>query len=76
LRGSDLITANVLPITTIDDGGTLYLDHSFNATQVQFAGGTGKLVLSNGFTGEILGFSGTGASFTQSDVIDLVGANY
>ena len=73
--GGSLIVASLQPVVTIDDGGTLYLTQNSYET-VHFAGGTGELVLSAGFNGEITGFNGTGASASLSDVIDLVGINY
>jgi FecR protein len=73
--GDSLIVANLRPVVNIDEGGTLYqTTNTYNT--INFTGPTGELVLSAGFAGEITGFSGTGASASQSDVIDLVGINY
>jgi hypothetical protein len=45
---------------------------------VTFTGGTGSLVLNHpeGFTGQIIGFTGTAPDAAHSDTIDLVGINY
>jgi hypothetical protein len=45
---------------------------------VTFTGGTGSLVLTDpeGFTGQIIGFTGTAPNAAHSDTIDLVGINY
>jgi hypothetical protein len=45
---------------------------------VTFTGGTGSLVLDNpgGFTGHIVGFTGTAPDAAHSDTIDLVGIDF
>jgi hypothetical protein len=45
---------------------------------VTFTGGTGGLVLNDpsGFSGQIIGFTGTAPDAAHSDTIDLVGINY
>jgi hypothetical protein len=45
---------------------------------VTFAGGTGSLILDQpaGFTGHIIGFTGTAPDTAHSDTIDLVGLNF
>ena len=62
---------------TIAAGGTLDVATPSNAI-VTFAGGTGSLVLNDpeGFTGQIIGFTGTAPDAAHSDTIDLVGINY
>ncbi len=62
---------------TIASGGSLELDAPSNET-VSFAGGTGSLVLNQpeGFTGQIVGFTGTAPDPTHSDTIDLIGIDY
>jgi len=75
--GDNLIVASVQPTVTIDAGGTLYVTApDYNI--INFAGGTGELVIDDGggFHGTIENFTGTGASLSQSDAIDLVGYNY
>jgi hypothetical protein len=73
--------ANVFdPVTaaaTIAAGASLALSAPSNET-VTFAGGTGSLVLNDpdGFTGQIVGFTGTAPDAAHSDTIDLVGINY
>ena len=66
--------------TTIDTGATLDLTGA-SAQNVTFAnttGTTGSLVLNDpeGFTGQIIGFTGTAPDAVHSDTIDLVGINY
>jgi hypothetical protein len=73
--GQNLIVASLRPIVNIDDGGTLYQTTNTLNT-IHFAGPTGKLVLSAGFSGQITGFNGTGGSEALSDTIDLVGINW
>jgi hypothetical protein len=72
---NQFITANVNPVVTINDGGTLYVTAATNET-INFAGPTGKLVLSAAFNGWITGFSGTAADEQHSDVIDLANINF
>ncbi len=65
------------PTTTIATGTTFDIDAPSNEI-VTFAGGTGSLVLNDpqGFTGQIVGFTGTAPDAAHSDTIDLVGINY
>jgi hypothetical protein len=61
---------------TIINGGSLDISTSSNET-VTFTGATGSLVISQpeGFTGDIIGFTGTAPDAAHSDTIDLVGIN-
>ena len=62
---------------TVANGGTLVVNTASNET-IDFAGGTGKLVLDQpqNFNGQIVGFTGTAPDAAHSDVIDLAGINY
>jgi hypothetical protein len=62
---------------TITNGGTLVVNASTSET-IDFAGGTGMLVLNQpqSFSGQIVGFTGTAPDTTHSDAIDLTGINY
>ena len=72
-----LFVASLQPIVTIDNGGKLYVTTADYNT-IQFAGGTGELVLDNPttFHGEITGFASSGPGLGQSDVIDVAGENF
>ena len=62
---------------TIIAGGNLDITSASNET-VTFTGGTGALVLNDpeGFTGQIVGFTGTAPDAAHSDTVDLVGIDY
>ncbi len=68
--------ANDSPVI-ITDGASATISASSSAT-VTFTGGTGSLVLNDpdGFTGQIIGFTGTAPDAAHSDTIDLVGIDY
>jgi hypothetical protein len=69
--------STVVPTATIASGGSLELTAA-SSESVTFAGGTGSLVLDQpaGFTGHIIGFTGTAPDAAHSDTIDLVGINF
>ncbi len=62
---------------TIAAGASLDISAPSNEI-VTFTGGTGSLVLNDpeGFTGQIVGFTGTAPDAANSDTIDLAGVNY
>jgi VCBS repeat-containing protein len=62
---------------TIASGGSLELDAA-SSESVTFTGGTGSLVLDQpaGFTGHIVGFTGTAPDAAHSDTIDLLGIDF
>ena len=74
--GADLADP-AAPAATIATGGNLDINTPSNEA-VTFTGGTGSLVLNDpeGFTGKIIGFTGTAPDAAHSDTIDLVGINY
>jgi hypothetical protein len=74
--GADLADPAALT-ATIATGGNLDINTPSNET-VTFTGGTGSLVLNDpeGFTGQIIGFTGTAPDAAHSDTIDLVGISY
>src|SRR5205823_1780974 len=71
------ISENVPTSATIANGGSLELNAASGET-VTFTGGTGSLVLDQpaGFTGHIVGFTGTAPDAAHSDTIDLVGIDF
>ena len=73
--GADI--ADPPPAPTIVNGGSLDISASSDDT-VTFTGATGSLILSDpeGFTGQIIGFTGTAPDASHSDTIDLVGISY
>jgi hypothetical protein len=69
--------STVVPTATVASGGSLELNAA-SSESVTFAGGTGSLILDQpaGFTGHIIGFTGTAPDAAHSDTIDLVGINF
>ena len=65
------------PFTTIASGGSLELNAPSNET-VSFTVGTVSLVLNQpeGFTGQIVGFTGAAPDPAHSDTVDLIGIDY
>ena len=77
--GASVVDPSQNQTTTIDAGGELNLTIASNQTVIfSNASGYGALVLSDpeGFTGQIVGFTGTAPDAAHSDTIDLVGINY
>jgi hypothetical protein len=62
---------------TVASGGSLDINAA-SSESVTFAGGTGSLILDQpaGFTGHIIGFTGTAPDAAHSDTIDLVGIDF
>ncbi len=72
--------ANVVdpaPIATIANGASLDIAAPSNEN-VTFTGGIGSLILNDpaGFTGQIVGFTGTAPDAAHSDTVDLVGIDF
>ena len=83
--GSTLsVTTGDPPVTLVNDAPIVIADgvtttiSSSSSDTVSFTSSTGSLVLNNpeGFTGQIMGFTGTAPDAAHSDTIDLVGINY
>ncbi len=74
--GALLVVGANVPVT-VSSGGSTTITVPFS-DGVTFTGGTGSLVLNDpaGFTGQIVGFTGTAPDAAHSDTIDLVGINY
>ena len=75
---SNLLTSHTFQQgITINAGASLTVDTASNETVV-FTGSTGALVLNDpeGFSGQIVGFTGTAPDAAHSDTIDLVDINY
>ena len=74
--GVDIVDPQVTS-ATVASGGNLELNAP-SSEVVSFSGSTGSLVLNDpaGFTGQIIGFTGTAANASGSDEIDLAGINY
>ena len=74
--GALLVVGANVPVT-VSSGGSTTITVPFS-DGVTFTGGTGSLVLNDpaGFTGQIVGFTGTAPDVAHSDTIDLVGINY
>jgi probable HAF family extracellular repeat protein len=76
--GADVVDpALVVAAATIAAGAGFAISTPSNEI-VTFTGGTGSLVLNDpeGFTGQIVGFTGTAPDAQHSDTIDLVDINY
>jgi hypothetical protein len=72
------VTADAIdPPQVIGAGQSIVIDTASNQI-VTFTSGTGELVLSDpaGFSGQIVGFTGTAPNAAHSDTIDLVNINY
>jgi hypothetical protein len=76
-NGTDLVDPPAPVVATIINGASLDVGAPSNETVI-FTGGTGSLVLNDpeGYTGQIVGFTGTAPDAAHSDTIDLVGINY
>ena len=75
--GFDIYDPPAAAAATIAAGASLDISAPSNET-VTFNGGTGSLVLNDpeGFSGQIIGFTGTAPDAAHSDTIDLVSINY
>jgi hypothetical protein len=75
--GADVVDPLLAAAATIATGASLTIATA-SSEAVTFTGDTGSLVLNDpeGFTGQIIGFTGTAPDAAHSDTIDLVGINY
>ena len=75
--GADVVDPLLAAAATIAAGASLTIGTA-SGEAVTFTGDTGSLVLNDpeGFTGQIIGFTGTAPDAAHSDTIDLVGINY
>ena len=75
--GVDIADPPPAPVAAIASGTSLDISAP-SSENVTFASGTGGLVLNDpeGFTGHIIGFTGTAPDAAHSDTVDLVGIDF